>query len=198
MKENKQRDLASAPEPTPVSDQNAESIKLIHDCHVRIVLAGKTSTQLGLTCGQLLLEQKERVKRNRKARWLEWLKENCPEIQERTAQNYMALARAAKDPQVLSEILACESLWEAYFVAKVVKHPTEEPEACDDEKKGNEYTPSAYETIDLFCRKIEALLECPLMSVQVDEERIYQRLEFAETHRIQYRQRKNIVERIAA
>src|SRR3954454_15104181 len=40
--------------------------------------------------GQLLIDEKERLQHGE---WLPWLKENCPDINERTAQQYMAFAR---------------------------------------------------------------------------------------------------------
>ena len=45
---------------------------------------------LAVECGKLLNNQKKAVGHGA---WLGWLKENCPNISERTAQKYMRLSR---------------------------------------------------------------------------------------------------------
>lgn len=43
--------------------------------------------------GEFLLKAKSKVKESTSGRWLMWLKENCPDIPERTARAYMEVAR---------------------------------------------------------------------------------------------------------
>lgn len=43
--------------------------------------------------GELLLQAKLKVKKSTSGRWLFWLRENCPDISDRTARAYMEVAR---------------------------------------------------------------------------------------------------------
>lgn len=71
----------------PALDALADKINTEHE-------ACRASMQKGLEhaleAGRLLLEAKKGLPHGE---WLPWLKESCPDISERTAQNYMRLAR---------------------------------------------------------------------------------------------------------
>lgn len=62
----------------------------INEAHDACLTARRSATARAREAGELLEEAKARVKHGE---WLPWLKTNCPEVTERTAQLYMLVAR---------------------------------------------------------------------------------------------------------
>ena len=71
----------------PALDALADRINAEHEACRSAMQKGLEHT---LEAGRLLLEAKKGLPHGE---WLPWLKENCSDIGERTAQNYMRLAR---------------------------------------------------------------------------------------------------------
>jgi hypothetical protein len=59
------------------------------EAHLRVVNAPRVVLQHAITAGHALNEAKNKVGHGK---WLAWLKENCPDISDRTAERYMKLA----------------------------------------------------------------------------------------------------------
>lgn len=114
-------------------------------------------------CGKLLNNQKKAVGHGA---WLGWLKENCPNISERTAQKYMRLSRKVCEledssktnadsdlPTVSSENVSKlfdgspKTLTQAYIAAGVIPEP-----------KKPETNASVFEATITFTRHIDALV----------------------------------------
>lgn len=75
-------------------------------------------------CGQLMLQQKEALQHRtgkERAGWLDWLDANCPEIDERTARRYMALAKRS---HVSGYFEDSATLRQAYIATGILKEPT--------------------------------------------------------------------------
>lgn len=75
-----------------MSQISEELLQQINEKHAEVVQAKKRGLEAAKKAGELLLEAKRLVKENSQGRWLSWLKEHCPNISERTARNYMAIA----------------------------------------------------------------------------------------------------------
>jgi Protein of unknown function (DUF3102) len=80
-----------SPITTPVADPLADLAMRIRAAHTEVVASTKNVIQRALACGELLNEAK--AKKTKHGEWLPWLRANCPDISERTAQVYMKLAR---------------------------------------------------------------------------------------------------------
>jgi hypothetical protein len=89
-------DLKSRPQPDPklaelaskINSEYASIIKADKD----VMAANHNIVERGIILGQILNEAKDKVAHGE---WLPWLKLNCPEIPERTAQRYMYLSNKA-------------------------------------------------------------------------------------------------------
>jgi hypothetical protein len=68
----------------------AKDAREINRIHGQIVENAQTNLQLAIECGTILTEDKKSVQHGE---WEEWLKTNCPEIEDRTARLYMRLAK---------------------------------------------------------------------------------------------------------
>lgn len=69
----------------------------INDGHLRVLELEQSRQEVAKQVGDWLNEAKAKVKQDPKARWLPWLRENCPDLSERTAQQYMKFARGEVD-----------------------------------------------------------------------------------------------------
>ena len=75
----------------PALDALADRINAEHQaCHAAV----KKGLEHALEAGRLLLETKAGLAHGE---WLPWLKENCPDISERSAQRYIRLAENQED-----------------------------------------------------------------------------------------------------
>jgi len=81
MTEQLQLNLANA-----INHSYAESVRVAKDAETQM----NKAVALVVECGNLLLQQKESLKHGG---WLDWLEQNCPEVNKRTASRYMALAK---------------------------------------------------------------------------------------------------------
>lgn len=81
-----------------------------------------------IQCGQLLLEQKAALGHGS---WLEWLDANVPEIGDRTARKYMALAKRNYD----SDLTDSASLRQAYLATGIIPAPEEKAPSPPDPNK---------------------------------------------------------------
>jgi hypothetical protein len=77
---------------------------------------GRESVREVLLCGLRLIEAKRVVKHKK---WIPWLKENCPDITPRTAQNWMRLAKTKH----VSHLDTCANLSAAYRVCGILPEP---------------------------------------------------------------------------
>jgi len=62
----------------------------IEDLQISMDEKEDTKQEKAVKIGTMLIEAKEQLAHGK---WLKWLKKNCPEISERTAQHYMAFVR---------------------------------------------------------------------------------------------------------
>lgn len=81
-----------------------------------------------LECGRLLIQQKESLGHGS---WLDWLDSNVPEISDRTARKYMALAKRNHG----SDLNDTASLRQAYLATGIIPEPNEKPVATPDPNK---------------------------------------------------------------
>jgi len=81
-----------------------------------------------LECGRLLIQQKESIGHGS---WLEWLDANVPEISDRTARKYMALAKRNHD----SDLTDSASLRQAYLATGIIPAPEEKAPSPPDPNK---------------------------------------------------------------
>ncbi len=81
-----------------------------------------------LECGQLLIQQKEAIGHGS---WLQWLDENVPEISDRTARKYMALAKRNHG----SDLNDSASLRQAYLATGIIPAPEEKSPTPPDPNK---------------------------------------------------------------
>jgi hypothetical protein len=81
-----------------------------------------------LECGRLLVQQKESLGHGS---WLEWLDANLPEISDRTARKYMALAKRNHG----SDLTDAASLRQAYLATGIIPAPEEKPAGPPDPNK---------------------------------------------------------------
>lgn len=87
-----------------------------------------------LECGRLLTKQKESLGHGS---WLEWLDANVPEISDRTARKYMALAKRNHG----SDLNDMASLRQAYLATGIIPAPAEkEPSPADPNKPWVKFT----------------------------------------------------------
>ena len=70
-------------------------------------------------CGQLLLRQKESLVHGG---WLNWLDNNVPEMSDRTAQRYMALAKKTSHVSFLDD---ASTMRQAYIATGILPKPVE-------------------------------------------------------------------------
>lgn len=90
----------------------AESVTLadIAQTHINAAL------EKVIECGQLLKQQKDSLKHGG---WIEWLRANCPDIHERTAQRYMKLANTTH----VSFLQDASTVRQAYIAAGIMPEP---------------------------------------------------------------------------
>jgi hypothetical protein len=81
-----------------------------------------------LECGNLLIQQKKSLGHGS---WLEWLDANLPEVSDRTARKYMALAKRNHG----SNLTDAASLRQAYLTTGIIPEPGEKPPAPPDPNK---------------------------------------------------------------
>ena len=81
-----------------------------------------------IQCGQLLIQQKESLGHGS---WLKWLDTNIPEIRDRTARRYMALAKRNRS----SDLTDSASLRQAYLATGIIPKPKEKPVGPPDPNK---------------------------------------------------------------
>jgi len=87
-----------------------------------------------LECGQLLIQQKESLGHGS---WLEWLDANLPEMTDRTARKYMALAKRNHG----SDLTDAATLRKAYLAAGIIPSPAEKaPRPIDPNKPWVRFT----------------------------------------------------------
>ena len=101
------------------------------------------AVQKAIECGQLLMRQKETIGHGG---WLEWLEFNVPQIAEKTAQNYMRLAKSATElaqlpenqenhPQAIAD-LSTTTLKSAYVALGIMPSSEPKTEQAPDPNKG--------------------------------------------------------------
>jgi Protein of unknown function (DUF3102) len=77
--------------PTKLSDAElAKNARIINTEHKAVVEATQAKLQHAITAGDTLKACKDSMAHGN---WTNWLKDNCPEISERTASVYMRLAK---------------------------------------------------------------------------------------------------------
>lgn len=79
-----------------------------------------TAINKALECGQLLLQQKAALKHGG---WLEWLDANCPQLNERIARRYMALAKRTHE----SDLNDATTLRQAYLACGIIHEKPKTP-----------------------------------------------------------------------
>jgi hypothetical protein len=99
-------DLRSSIERSNSLTDLAARIKAEHDAST---LAIKRGVEHAIRCGRLLIDAKEQIKHGQ---WLPWLRDHCG-VNERTAQQYMRLARHAEELESKSASLADLTVEEA-------------------------------------------------------------------------------------
>jgi hypothetical protein len=81
-----------------------------------------------IECGQLLIQQKESLGHGS---WLDWLTANIPEITDRTARRYMALAKRTH----VSDLNDTATVRQAYLATGIIPAPEEKPATSPDPNK---------------------------------------------------------------
>jgi hypothetical protein len=76
---------------TPPKSSAAAFVDLINDEYREIIKAESGALPHALKCGDYLNRAKESVKSEKRQKWSEWLKLNCPDISQETASVYMRL-----------------------------------------------------------------------------------------------------------
>jgi hypothetical protein len=61
--------------------------------HRKVIEAQRGSLKYAIECGKYLNTAKETVKAEKTGRWMQWLTNNCPDLNKRTARLYMLLAK---------------------------------------------------------------------------------------------------------
>lgn len=84
---------------------------------VEAINNGRAAVAAAVNCGKLLLRVKKLVGHGK---WLRWLADNCPEISDSTAQNWM---RVASNPQVLGNLEGFNSLKQLYQAVGIMPLP---------------------------------------------------------------------------
>lgn len=80
---------------TKLSDEQlAKNVRIINIAHEKVLQSEMAALQHRITAGETLLACKKSVGHSN---WMIWLKENCPDISDRTARDYMWLAKKAPD-----------------------------------------------------------------------------------------------------
>ena len=95
----------------------AEAINASYILTIGLVAATRTkareSIEAALLCGQLLAKAKDDCGHGN---WLKWLRENCPDITEKTAQNWMRLANTKH----VADLVNAAGLRQAYILAGII------------------------------------------------------------------------------
>jgi len=81
-----------------------------------------------IECGQLLIQQKESLGHGS---WLEWLDANVPEITDRTARRYMALANRTH----VSDLNDTTTVRQAYLATGIIPQPEDKKDQPPDPNK---------------------------------------------------------------
>jgi hypothetical protein len=76
---------------TPPKSSAAAFVDLINDEYREVIKAESGVLPHALKCGDYLNRAKESVKQEKRQKWSEWLKLNCPDISQETASVYMRL-----------------------------------------------------------------------------------------------------------
>jgi hypothetical protein len=106
------REVPEKETPMPTVDQKSTTTGLaklaerINLAHKRGQASGRKMLQEYRIAGEALLEAKEQVAHGQ---WLNWLKENCPNVGERQARRYMELAKT----DVTTDLEEQENRWRA-------------------------------------------------------------------------------------
>ncbi|MGO8678728.1 MAG: DUF3102 domain-containing protein [Limisphaerales bacterium] len=90
---------------------------------------GKVALELAINAGTILRQAKGVV---HYGTWKKWLAENVTKVTERTAQNWMKLAKHA------SILADCQSLNEAYLLLRIKKKPAVNPEGHNGDESETE------------------------------------------------------------
>jgi ribosomal protein L12E/L44/L45/RPP1/RPP2 len=121
---------------TPAEPSLPDLATRIRVGHTAVIEAKKNIVRKAIEVGGWLKQAKDSPEMKH-GQWLPWLKANCPEISERTAQRYMELA-GNKEP--LEEAMKLKSAAMADFTlagaAELLKSPL--PEAEDDDQAEEE------------------------------------------------------------
>jgi hypothetical protein len=126
-------------------DQYAKAILAAHEnaenANRQSKKSGREAIATDIEAGQNLCQAKERVGHGN---WLNWLKQNCTAITERTAQRYMTLAKSDR----VSDLKQCTNLWQALVCAGAVTpgHLDWNPESKQDTGHDEANTSQAIET----------------------------------------------------
>lgn len=100
-----------------------ESVRLADDARERASLA----VSKAMECGQLLLQQKQSIGHGS---WLGWIDTNLPEITDRTARRYMALAKRTH----VSDLNDSATVRQAYLATGILPMPVEKSNKPDPNK----------------------------------------------------------------
>jgi hypothetical protein len=92
----------------PSKSSAAAFVDLINDEYREVIKAESGALPHALKCGDYLNRAKESVKSEKRQKWSEWLKLNCPDISQETASVYMRLDEykdlvAKKKPKTIAE-----------------------------------------------------------------------------------------------
>ncbi len=93
------------------TDSLADLAKRINTEHAAVVRAFRRGIERALACGNLLCEAKMRYGRHGK--WAGWLAKHCPNISQRTAQQYMRIAAHADEIKAKCETVSHLAINEA-------------------------------------------------------------------------------------
>jgi hypothetical protein len=112
---------------TEITPSLASLAQQINQEHASCVEAFKATLTHARHAGELLISAKAQV---RHGEWLPWLKDNCPQVSDRTARNYMRIAREWEaipaEVDGIKDALAALSPAKTETVANLTRQPWEE------------------------------------------------------------------------
>ena len=125
---------------TPAPKSSAAGfVDLINDAYREIIKAESGALPHALRCGDYLNRAKESVKSEKRQKWSEWLKLNCPDISQETASVYMRLDEF-KD---LIQKKKAKTIAEAREIIREHRQRNRQPKQPDADKPAGGFDPAA-------------------------------------------------------
>jgi hypothetical protein len=124
---------------TPPKSSSAAFVDLINDEYREIIKAEGGVLPHALKCGDYLNRAKESVKSEKRQKWGEWLKLNCPDISQETASVYMRLDEF-KD---LIQKKKAKTIAEAREIIREHRQRNRQPKQLDADKPAGGFDPAA-------------------------------------------------------